>query len=175
MLDKFLVLLERFVVAHELIAANSAKVTVTETIGNVSVSRTQPTVINVKQAASDSRELPVEGEDLIDMPAKSKGKSAAKPADDLDDEEPEEKPARKPRQAKPKEEPKGPDLTVLRDEIKTMAKAIAAGDSDECADQFDELLEDYKVRTVTKLPDADVEEFHKEAKALVAKFYEIED
>lgn len=162
MLDKFLVLLERFVVAHELIAANSARVTVTETIGNVSVSRTEP------------KELPVEGEEIIDAPAKSKGKLASKP-DDLDDEEPEEKPARKPRQTKPKEEPKGPDLTVLRDEIKTMAKAIAAGDSDECADQFDELLEDYKVRTVTKLPDADVEEFHKEAKALVAKFYEIED
>ena len=162
MLDKFLVLLERFVVAHELIAANSAK---------------QPAVVTVDNQTEKNVELKVEGEEVIDTPDKPKGKPAAKPepADDLDDEEPEEKPARKPRQAKPKEEPKGPDLTVLRDEIKTMAKAIAAGESDECCDLFDEMLEDYKVRTVTKLPDADVEEFHKEAKALVAKFYEIDE
>lgn len=174
MLDKFLVLLERFVVAHELIAANSAK---GKSVGEITVdvSTTGIEAVNAAIEAAAKKELPVEGEDLIDAPAKSKGKSAAKTADDLDDEEAEEKPARKPRQTKPKEEPKGPDLTVLRDEIKTMAKAIAAGDSDECADQFDELLEDYKVRTVTKLPEADVEEFHKEAKALVSKFYEIED
>lgn len=173
MLDKFLVLLERFVVAHELIAANSTK---GKSVGEITVD-VSTTGIEAVNAAIEAakKELPVEGEEIIDAPAKSKGKSATKPADDLDDEEPEEKPARKPRQTKPKEEPKGPDLTVLRDEIKTMAKAIAAGDSDECADQFDELLEDYKVRTVTKLPEADVEEFHKEAKALVAKFYEIED
>lgn len=160
MLEKFLVLLERFVVAHELIASNSARVTVTETVGDVSVSRTEP------------KELPVEGASVIDTkPSKPK----TPPADDLDDEEPEEKPVRKPRQTKLKEEPKGPDLTALRDEIKTMAKAIAAGESDDCADQFDEMLEDYKVRTVTKLADEDVEAFHKAAKKLVAKFYEMED
>lgn len=161
MLDKFLVLLERFVVAHELIAANSARRTVTETVGGVLVSVTEPV-----------KELPVEGEDVIDTkPAKAK----PEPEDDLDDEEPEEKPKRKPRQAKPKEEPKGPDVSKLREEIKTIAKAIAAGDSDECADKFDELLEDYKVRTVTKLADEDVEAFHKDATKLVGKYYEIEE
>lgn len=160
MLEKFLVLLERFVVAHELIAANSARVTVTESVGNVSVSRTEP------------KEVPVEGDNVIDTPKKG---AKSQPADDLDDEVPEEKPKRQPRQTKPKDEPKGPDLGALREDIKTIAKAIAAGDSDECADLFDELLEDFSVRTVTKLPDADVEAFHKAAKKLVAKFYEIEE
>lgn len=155
MLDKFLVLLERFVVAHELIAANSAK-QVTTVIGQVA------------EIETPAKELAVEGEDIID----------AKPAkeDDLsDDEEPEEKPKRKPRQAKPKEEPKKVDIEALRAEIKTIAKAIAAGESDECADKFDELLDNYKVRTVPKLLDEDVEAFYEEAKKLVAKYYEIED
>lgn len=61
---------------------------------------------------------------------------------------------------------------MLREEIKTMATHIAEGDSDECADEFDDLLEDFKVRTVTKLADDDVEEFHAEAKKIVSKYYE---
>lgn len=161
MLDKFLVLLERFVVAHELIAANTARRTVTETVCDVSVSVTEPV-----------KEVPVEGEDVIDTKT---AKAKPEPEEDLDDEEPEEKPKRKPRQTKPKDEPKGPDVAKLREDIKTIAKAIAAGDSDECADKFDELLEDYKVRTVTKLADEDVEAFHKDATKLVGKYYEIEE
>lgn len=162
MLDKFLVLLERFVVAHELIAANSARRTVTETVGDVSVSITEA----IKEGAIA---------DAIKTVAGGAGPKQ-EPEDDLaDDEEPEDKPKRKPRQAKPKEEPKGPDVAKLREEIKTIAKAIAAGDSDECADKFDELLEDYKVRTVTKLADEDIKDFHKDAKNLVGKYYEIEE
>ncbi|HDO2841619.1 TPA: hypothetical protein P2303_004671 [Salmonella enterica subsp. enterica serovar Typhimurium] len=160
MLDKFLVLLERFVVAHELIAANSAK---------------QPATLTAANNITKSVEIKVEGEDVIDTKA-VKGGAKPEPEDDLDDdEEPEEKPKRKPRQAKPKDEPKGPDVAKLREEIRTIAKAIAAGDSDECADKFDELLEDYKVRTVNKLADEDVEAFHKDATKLVGKYYEIED
>ncbi|EJO6831350.1 hypothetical protein NRU17_004321 [Salmonella enterica] len=175
MLDKFLVLLERFVVAHELIAANSARRTVTEQCGDVSVTVTEPLREAVKDtAAKGYKDLPVEGEDVIDTKA-VKGGDKPEPEDDLDDEEPEEKPKRKPRQAKPKDEPKGPDVAKLREEIKTIAKAIAAGDSDECADKFDELLEDYKVRTVPKLADEDVEAFHKDATKLVGKYYEIEE
>lgn len=162
MLDKFLVLLERFVVAHELLAANSARRTVTETVGDVSVSITEA----VKDGAIA---------DAIKTVAGGSGPKP-EPEDDLaDDDEPEEKPKRKPRQTKPKDEPKGPDVAKLREEIKTIAKAIAAGDSDECADKFDELLEDYKVRTVTKLADEDVEAFHKDATKLVGKYYEIEE
>lgn len=162
MLDKFLVLLERFVVAHELIAANSVKPTI------------EVDAAAVKQHIVDS----VKG-GAINEAIKTtavKGGDKPEPEDDLeDDEEPEDKPKRKPRQAKPKEEPKGPDVAKLREEIKTIAKAIAAGDSDECADKFDELLEDYKVRTVTKLADEDVEAFHKDATKLVGKYYEIEE
>ncbi|ECS0213220.1 hypothetical protein F2T63_11185 [Salmonella enterica] len=162
MLETIIKLLERFVVAHELIAANSAKQTVIEKVGDV-----------LRATETPAKELPVEGEDVIDTkPAKAK----PEPEDDLaDDEEPEEKPKRKQRQAKPKDEPKGPDVAKLREEIKTIAKAIAAGDSDECADKFDELLEDYKVRTVTKLADEDVEAFHKDATKLVGKYYEVEE
>ena len=166
MLDKFIVLLERFVVAHELIAANSAQRQVsTEAIAKAVA------------APYGNKELPVECEDIIDTGKSGASKiNKSEPEDDLaDDEEPEEKPKRKPRQAKPKDEPKGPDVAKLREEIKTIAKAIAAGDSDECADKFDELLEDYKVRTVTKLADEDVEAFHKDATKLVGKYYEIEE
>ncbi|EDX6630523.1 hypothetical protein CVC30_004745 [Salmonella enterica subsp. enterica serovar Cerro] len=124
--------------------------------------------------AKAKKELNVEGEDVIDTKAVNGGYKP-EPEDDLDDEEPEEKPKRKPRQAKPKDEPKGPDVAKLREEIKTIAKAIAAGDSDECADKFDELLEDYKVRTVTKLADEDVEAFHKDATKLVKSYYHVEE
>lgn len=144
MLETIIKLLERFVVAHELIAKTNAE-------RGVLIEGEFPAKL-----AEPAKEMPVEGEDIVDT-------------------KPEDKPARKPRQTKPKEEPKGPDLTALRDDIKTIAKHIAAGESDECADKFDELLEDFKVRTVTKLHDDDVEEFHKEAKKLVGKYYEIED
>ncbi|HGA7845332.1 TPA: hypothetical protein ACITHQ_001192 [Salmonella enterica subsp. enterica serovar Saintpaul] len=163
MLDKFLVLLERFVVAHELIAANSAK---------------QPATLTVANNITKPVELKVEGEDIIETkPAKAK----PEPEDDLDDEEPEEKPKQKRtrgqsiKAAAEETKPKGPDVAKLREEIRTIAKAIAVGDSDECADKFDELLEDYKVRTVNKLADEDVEAFHKDATKLVGKYYEIEE
>lgn len=169
-LEKFLALVERFVVAHELIAVNSGNTKV----GNLTVDVTTTGLEAVSEAIEQAKKkLNVEGEDVIDTkPAKAK----PEPEGDLaDDEEPEEKPKRKPRQAKPKDEPKGPDVAKLREEIKTIAKAIAAGDSDECADKFDELLEDYKVRTVTKLADEDVEAFHKDATKLVGKYYEVEE
>ncbi len=67
----------------------------------------------------------------------------------------------------------GPDLASLRAKIKEMAAAIANGEDDECADKFDDLLEDYNVRTVTKLTDDDVEEFHDEVKALIDEYYDV--
>lgn len=140
MLETIIKLLERFVVAHELIAANSAKTTLIEKVG-----------------------------DVVHAVEKSTG------GDKPQDEETEDKPAKKTRAPRKAAEPKGPDLDKLRDEIKTIAKAIAAGDSDDCADKFDDLLDEYHVRTVTKLPDEDIESFHKSAKTLVGKYYDIED
>lgn len=157
MLDKFLVLLERFVVAHELIAANSAKpvAVVGELVGGPSGSAD---VAEPEQKAPAKRT----------RTAKPKATPEPEPEPEQEEEE-----APKPKaKARAKSEP---DLDTLRDEIKTMATHIAEGDSDECADEFDDLLEDFKVRTVTKLNDDDVEEFHAEAKKIVSKYYELED
>ena len=157
MLDKFLVLLERFVVAHELIAANSAK----------------PAAV-ISQVVSGPA-APEAAEPEPKAPAKRTRTTKPKAAPEPEPEQEEEEEAPKP---KPKAKAKAkdaPDLDTLREEIKTMATHIAEGDSDECADEFDDLLEDFKVRTVTKLADDDVEEFHAEAKKIVAKYYELED
>ena len=154
MLEKMLVLLERFVVAHELIAANSAKTTLIEKIGDV--------VSAEETAAEPEPKAPAKR----GRPAKSKAEPEPEP-------EQEEEEAPKPKaKAKAKE---SADIDTLRDEIKTMATHIAEGDSDECADEFDDLLEDFKVRTVTKLNEDDVEDFHAEAKKIVSKYYELED
>lgn len=157
MLEKMLVLLERFVVAHELIAANSAK----------------PDAV-ISQVVSGPAAAPEAAEPEQKAPAKrtrtAKPKATPEPEPEQEEEEQE---APKPKaKAKAKE---APDLDTLRDEIKTMATHIAEGDSDECADEFDDLLEDFKVRTVTKLADDDVEDFHAEAKKIVAKYYELEE
>lgn len=152
MLEKIMVLLERFVVAHELIAANSAKPAAV--ISQVVSGPAAPEAAEPEPKAPTKR----------GRPAKSK----AEP-----EPEPEQEEAPKPKaKAKAKE---AADIDTLREEIKTMATHIAEGDSDECADEFDDLLEDFKVRTVTKLNDDDVEEFHAEAKKIVSKYYELED
>ena len=151
MLDKFLVLLERFVVAHELIAANSVRVT-----GPAGEVAATPEAAEPEQKPAAKRTRA------------TKPKAAPEP-----EQEEEEAEAPKPKaKAKAKEVA---DIDTLREEIKTMATHIAEGDSDECADEFDDLLEDFKVRTVTKLADDDVEEFHAEAKKIVSKYYELED
>lgn len=175
MLDKFLALLERFVVAHELIAANSAKQTIVEAVGNVT-----------RAEEKASKELPVEGEDVIDTPKLTVETVVTKPVtvrakpkqeedDPADDDEPEEKPkTRKPRATKPKAEPE-PDLAKLREEIEVMAKHIGSGDSDDCADELDDLLDEYDARSVKRIKDDEVQKFHKELKAIVAKYYDIEE
>lgn len=156
MLEKMLVLLERFVVAHELIAANSAKpaAVMGELVGGSSGSAD---VAEPEQKAPAKRT----------RAAKPKAAPEPEPEQEEDEEAPNPKAKAKAKEA--------PDLDTLRDEIKTMATHIAEGDSDECADEFDDLLEDFKVRTVTKLADDDVEDFHAEAKKIVSKYYELED
>ena len=156
MLDKFLVLLERFVVAHELIAANSAK----------------PVAVMGELVGGSSGSADV-AEPEQKAPAKRTRTAKPKAAPEPEPEQEEEEEAPKPKaKAKAKE---AADIDTLREEIKTMATHIAEGDSDECADEFDDLLEDFKVRTVTKLNDDDVEDFHAEAKKIVSKYYELED
>ena len=163
MLEKMLVLLERFVVAHELIAANSAK----------------PDAV-ISQVVSGPAAAPEAAEPEQKPAAKRTRTSKPKAAPEPEPEQEEEEEVRITTPASRKTEAKAkaksePDLDTLREEIKTMATHIAEGDSDECADEFDDLLEDFKVRTVAKLADDDVAEFHAEAKKIVSKYYEIEE
>ena len=154
-LETILKLIERFVVAHELIAANSTPKTGSGSVGIETVVYDE----KVKQ-------------DIEDKVASKKAKPEE---DDLADDEPEGKPkTRKPRATKPKAEPE-PDLDKLREEIEVMAKHIGSGDSDDCADELDDLLDEYDARSVKKLKDLQVQEFHKELKAIVAKYYDIEE
>src|SRR5574343_299319 len=160
MLDKFLALLERFVVAHELIAANSAKQSI------------EVDAAAVKQHIVDSVNTGAIGDAIKAVKGGDKPKQEE---DDPADDEPEEKPkTRKPRATKPKAEPE-PDLDKLREEIEVMAKHIGSGDSDDCADELDDLLDEYDARSVKKLKDLQVQEFHKELKTIVAKYYDIQE
>lgn len=184
MLEKFLVLLERFVVAHELIAANSAKQVV------VAETATIETTVATK-------EIPVEGEDLVDT----------KPAE-------EEKPKRKPRKAKVEEPMPSPgevnyqhlreliaasgahhvdgedlvdtkpaeeekeevDYQSLRDQIQAIDDAINEGPSDAACDDSDELLEEFtgKKMKIAAIKDEDLAEYLERLTAIKNKYFEEE-
>ena len=150
MLDQFLKLLERFVVAHELIAANSAKhVAETATIA--------PTI-----AKEATKEIPVEGEDIVDT----------KPAE-------EEKPKRKPRKAKveePEEEKEEVDYQSLRGQIQAIDDAINEGPSDAACDDSDELLEEFtgKKMKIAAIKDEDLVEYLERLTAIKNKYFEEE-
>ena len=156
MLDQFLKLLERFVVAHELIAANSAKQVVVAETATI-----EPTV--VKEA---TKEIPVEGEDVVDT----------KPAE-------EEKPKRKPRKAKveeptpePEEEKEEVDYQSLRDQIQAIDDAINEGPSDAACDDSDELLEEFtgKKMKIAAIKDEDLAEYLERLTAIKNKYFEEE-
>lgn len=170
MLEQFLKLLERFVVAHELIAANSAK-QVAET-----------TTITPTVAKEATKEIPVEGEDMVDT----------KPAE-------EEKPKRKPRKAKveePQEEKEEVDYQSLRDriqaiddatneevdykslrdQIQAIDDAINEGPSDAACDDSDELLEEFtgKKMKIAAIKDEDLAEYLERLTAIKNKYFEEE-
>lgn len=156
MLDQFLKLLERFVVAHELIAANSAKQVVVAETATI-----EPTV-----AKEATKEIPVEGEDIVDT----------KPAE-------EEKPKRKPRKAKveeptpePEEEKEEVDYQSLRDQIQAIDDAISEGPSDAACDDSDELLEEFtgKKMKIAAIKDEDLAEYLERLTAIKNKYFEEE-
>lgn len=160
MLEKFLVLLERFVVAHELIAANSAK--------QVNVAKTALVGEVVEQTATKeaTKEIPVEGEDIIDT----------KPAE-------EEKPKRKPRKAKveepapaPEEKKEEVDYKFLRDQIQAIDDAINEGPSDAACDDSDELLEEFtgKKMKIAAIKDEDLAEYLERLMVIKNKYFEEE-
>lgn len=167
MLEQFLKLLERFVVAHELIAANSAKrpAQPTERAGEmlVDVSVTGE-VLEVDPGTGVGKEIPVEGEDIVDT----------KPA-----EEEEEKPKRKPRKAKveePTPEPEEIDYQSLRDQIQAIDDAINEGPSDAACDDSDELLEEFtgKKMKIAAIKDEDLAEYLERLTAIKNKYFEEE-
>lgn len=162
MLEKFLVLLERFVVAHELIAANSVKQPVYELKADVNIADSVRDVV-VKEV---TKEIPVEGEDTVDT----------KPAE-------EEKPKRKPRKAKveeptpePEEEKEEVDYQSLRDQIQAIDDAINEGPSDAACDDSDELLEEFtgKKMKIAAIKDEDLAEYLERLTAIKNKYFEEE-
>lgn len=172
MLEKFLVLLERFVVAHELIAANSVKQPTNKSVGELTVDVAVTGVETVKkelakalEEVEKAKELPVEGEDLVDT----------KPAE-------EEKPKRKPRKTKVEEPTPEPeekeevDYQSLRDQIQAIDDAINEGPSDAACDDSDELLEEFtgKKMKIAAIKDEDLAEYLERLTAIKNKYFEEE-
>lgn len=169
MLDQFLKLLERFVVAHELIAANSVKrpVPQTERVGEMLVHGSVcGDVLEVDTVTGVGKEIPVEGEDIVDT----------KPAE-------EEKSKRKSRKAKveepapePEEEKEEVDYKSLRDQIQAIDDAINEGPSDAACDDSDELLEEFtgKKMKIAAIKDEDLAEYLERLTAIKNKYFEEE-
>ncbi|QNO11833.1 hypothetical protein QCF72_gp47 [Escherichia phage vB_EcoS_fPoEco01] len=170
MLEKFLVLLERFVVAHELIAANSARQPTGKSVGELTVDVAVTGVETVKkelakalEEVEKAKELPVEGEDIVDT----------KPAE-------EEKPKRKQRKAKAEEPTPEPEEEVdyqsLRDQIQAIDDAINEGPSDAACDDSDELLEEFtgKKMKIAAIKDEDLAEYLERLTAIKNKYFEEE-
>lgn len=173
MLEKFLVLLERFVVAHELIAANSVKQPTGKSVGELTVDVAVTGVETVKkelakalEEVEKAKEIPVEGEDVVDT----------KPAE-------EEKPKRKPRKAKveeptpePEEEKEEVYYQSLRDQIQAIDDAINEGPSDAACDDSDELLEEFtgKKMKIAAIKDEDLVEYLELLTSIKNKYFEEE-
>lgn len=180
MLDQFLKLLERFVVAHELIAANSAKqvsvaetATVTPTVATKEITSGEKTVAHVVKEAFDAvRDIVVEGEDVVDTkPAEEEEKPKRKPG--------KSKPAPKPVDAptpEPEEEKKEVDYQSLRDQIQVIDDAINEGPSDAACDDSDELLEEFtgKKMKIAAIKDEDLAEYLERLTAIKNKYFEEE-
>lgn len=176
MLEKFLVLLERFVVAHELIAANSAKQASSKELDtklNIAIAKHEVAKEKLElehtlelQKSSIKKEIPVEGEDIVDT----------KPAE-------EEKPKRKPRKAKVEEPAPAPeekkvevDYKFLRDQIQAIDDAINEGPSDAACDDSDELLEEFtgKKMKIAAIKDEDLAEYLERLMVIKNKYFEEE-
>ncbi|EDE5333272.1 hypothetical protein LAV16_004547 [Salmonella enterica subsp. enterica serovar Enteritidis] len=147
MLDQFLKLFERFVVAHELIAADSAKQTVYQLKSDI-------TTVNKELI---EKELPVEGEDVVDT------KPTAK---------------RKPRKAKVEESTPEPedeiDYQSLRNQIQAIDDVISEGPSDAACEDSDDLLEEFtgKKMKIAAIKDEDLAEYLKRLTAIKNKYFE---
>lgn len=160
MIEKFYALLERFVIAHELIAANSGK---------------------ANDEFDEAREIVKKHEEA---PAKAtRTRKAPAKKEEPEDDEPEEKTTTKKRGGKteaPAKTTRGKKGTDKRAAIGEMAKVAVEGDglddedADALVDKFDDLLEDFEVKNVKELDDDQVDEFHDALKELIEEFYDAE-
>lgn len=153
MLDKFLALLERFVVAHELIAANSGKTTLIEKVGDV---------VRAEETTAPAAE---------DKPKRGRKPAPKKEPEPEEVQEPEDEP--KPKLGR-KAVADDVDYAALREEIADIDDALNDGDSNEAVDEFDDLMDEYGAKKLKDLQDEDLEAFLKAAKKIVNKYYEEE-
>lgn len=151
MLDKFLALLERFVVAHELIAANSGN----RKVGEPNVAETTAGVVEVKNTIDEAKE---------DKPKRGRKPAEKKEPEPVKDEE------KKPKRSRGDDV----DYKALREEIADIDDALNDGDSNEAVDEFDKLMDDYDAKRLNEIEDEDLEAFLKAAKKIVNKYYEEE-
>lgn len=175
MLEKFLVLLERFVVAHELIAANSGKPGVV--IHNDAGSEVETNGAAIRkviensvkaEAAGKAPEVPVEGAEVIDTKPKPKKAPKAEAIPEDDDLADEPAPVKK-------TTPAAKDLKTMRAELRQIATKIVEEAPDEACDEFDELMVKYEIRTVPRLTDEQVPEFYAEAEDIVRRYFNVTD
>lgn len=169
MIEKFYALLERFVIAHELIAANSRPVTGAGYSGGASA---LDKLAKDSEAQNDS--APTKTTRTRKSPAKN---------EEPEDDDPEEKPTTKKRGGKteaPAKSTRGKKGTDKRAAIGEMAKVAVEGDglddedADALVDKFDDLLEDFEVKNVKELDDDQVDEFHDALKEIIEEFYDAE-
>lgn len=163
MIEKFYALLERFVIAHELIAANSRPVTGASALDKLT-----------KDSEAQNGSAPSKTTRTRKAPAKN---------EEPEDDEPEEKTTTKKRGGKteaPAKTARGKKGTDKRAAIGEMAKVAVEGeglddeDADALVDKFDDLLEDFEVKNVKELDDDQVDEFHDALKELIEEFYDAE-
>lgn len=165
MFEQIVNLITRGVVALETIAKHY------ETVG-AAVGKQED-----KKPSKAKKEV-VEDDDEDEAPAKpkkapAKGKAKKEVVEDDDDGD-EESPA-KSKKAKGKGKKDADPLAEMRDEIKQYAAIIAGGDDDDANDEFDDLLESFGIKSIAKLEDDDVEDFHKDLKEIVETYFELED
>lgn len=86
--------------------------------------------------------------------------------------EKEETPKRRTRTTKAKEEAPEIDVKALRAEVLEIDDALTDGDIEEALDEFDELMDDYQAKTLKDIKEADLPEFIKKARKIVAKYYD---
>lgn len=132
-----------------------------------------------KKPSKAKKEVVEDGDDEAEdeKPAKAKkapakGKAKKEVVEDAEDEKPAKS---KKAPAKGKGKKDADPLAEMRDEIKQYAAIIAGGDDDDANDEFDDLLESFEIKSIAKLEDDDVEDFHTELKEIVETYFELED